>query len=508
MDIEMTRETTRILQNVYDNAVPCEEILETTLDDELPDIQEILFSKGTPFLRGKECVGGSISIKGVVKVDLLYYSNRDPALQKAEFDVPFSAAIPCPEADEHCKLVCSVSLTSCSSKMMSPRRVLIKTDTIVSVSCFKDSELLVKCMPKNTPGDLVLLEHTSSEYIPLAVTERSFVVTDTYQVSAQEPAISQLLTSDTQLFVDDIKTVGSKLILRGKANTTVVYRTEDSEIPCTVNITTEFSQITETDQHTPNTLARLVLTLTGAFFRTEATLSSQERQIFMELHVALQCISFGEVQISCAKDAYSPCRSVHTESGSLSLVTMANSAPSKHIARGTIQTPSPVSNVILTSVRCKAGAGDPDKALHAEFHISALCADHEGRLSCIDGTFPWKDEKACENIPASEHALIIGEVQSVATANGLEFRIPLESRQGLVCTDELKIIDAISCDDETDDLSNVPSVVMHWYKPADSLWDLAKKYRSTVKMITAANLSEDESEICGERMIIIPKYRA
>ena len=53
MDIEMTRETTRILQNVYDNAVPCEEILETTLDDELPDIHEILFSKGTPFCAAK-----------------------------------------------------------------------------------------------------------------------------------------------------------------------------------------------------------------------------------------------------------------------------------------------------------------------------------------------------------------------------------------------------------------------------------------------------------------------
>jgi LysM repeat protein len=62
--------------------------------------------------------------------------------------------------------------------------------------------------------------------------------------------------------------------------------------------------------------------------------------------------------------------------------------------------------------------------------------------------------------------------------------------------------------DETNpaDTSKAPSLVVYRAGQGDSLWNLAKKNRSTAKLIAEANALENEDNVAGQ-LLIIPKRR-
>ena len=54
---------------------------------------------------------------------------------------------------------------------------------------------------------------------------------------------------------------------------------------------------------------------------------------------------------------------------------------------------------------------------------------------------------------------------------------------------------------------NVPSLVLRAMKPGERLWDIAKRYRTTVEAILAANELKEESATVSGKLLLIPRRR-
>ena len=54
---------------------------------------------------------------------------------------------------------------------------------------------------------------------------------------------------------------------------------------------------------------------------------------------------------------------------------------------------------------------------------------------------------------------------------------------------------------------NVPSLVLRAMKPGERLWDIAKRYRTTVEAILAANELKEESAAVSGKLLLIPRRR-
>ena len=50
------------------------------------------------------------------------------------------------------------------------------------------------------------------------------------------------------------------------------------------------------------------------------------------------------------------------------------------------------------------------------------------------------------------------------------------------------------------------SIVIYYVKPKDTLWSIAKKFKSTVKAISEINEIEDENKIYVGEQLYIPKF--
>ena len=90
----------------------------------------------------------------------------------------------------------------------------------------------------------------------------------------------------------------------------------------------------------------------------------------------------------------------------------------------------------------------------------------------------------------------------------MEVRLAIDYSIMLLSPKEVRPILRISYNQDAPlDLSDKPSLMVYRVKKGDTMWNLAKAYRSTTDLINRANnLPENEHLIIGQ-LLVIPKIR-
>ena len=70
--------------------------------------------------------------------------------------------------------------------------------------------------------------------------------------------------------------------------------------------------------------------------------------------------------------------------------------------------------------------------------------------------------------------------------------------------EKLKIIEEISTQENQD--NNIYSMIIYFVKPKDTLWKIAKKFKSTVEDIARINGIEDVDRINVGQQLYIPRF--
>ena len=86
----------------------------------------------------------------------------------------------------------------------------------------------------------------------------------------------------------------------------------------------------------------------------------------------------------------------------------------------------------------------------------------------------------------------------------IDSNIELEFKTEVGKNEELNIIDEITLNEDKD--NNIYSMVIYFVKTGDTLWKIAKKFKSTVEDIVRVNNIEDENKIYPGQQLYIPKF--
>ena len=92
----------------------------------------------------------------------------------------------------------------------------------------------------------------------------------------------------------------------------------------------------------------------------------------------------------------------------------------------------------------------------------------------------------------------------VGTDGNIEAKIDLQFILNMSNTIEINIIDEVNIDESRD--KQIYSMIIYFVKPGDTLWKIAKKFRSTVLDIARVNNIEDVDKIYSGQQLFIPKY--
>lgn len=92
----------------------------------------------------------------------------------------------------------------------------------------------------------------------------------------------------------------------------------------------------------------------------------------------------------------------------------------------------------------------------------------------------------------------------VGTDGMIEVRVDLCFILDVSNTIQINIIDEVSIDETRN--REIYSMVIYFVKQGDTLWNIAKKFGSTVCDIVRVNKIEDENKIYPGQQLFIPKY--
>lgn len=237
----------------------------------------------------------------------------------------------------------------------------------------------------------------------------------------------------------------------------------------------------------------------------------EEHSISAELELEIFCKVFGNREVSIIQDMYSPSRNLSFNQNQVStMVNMQNTRNEVNIREKVKLENEEYSRI------CDASA----KAVINEKNIGRDVIKYTGDLNlrfilinseetetrAEEVTLPFSFSQEIEGINKDSRVdLEITPVFQEFTKDGAEVsaKVDLEARTNSYNLETINVINSIEegeCEDE------FPySMVIYFVKPGDSLWKIAKKFKSTVADISRINNIENPDKISVGMQLFIPK---
>ena len=484
---------------VFDQQLRREESTECVVPDTQPDIAAVLSTCGTPLIRSKDVGEGRVRVEANIPVKTAYLS-EEGSVCCLDVNIPFSVSAE--DADIAAGSLCTADLhlLALETKVLNPRKVSVRAELCFAVRCYQTGRIAFYGAPEGERCGVQLLEKELTFTPVCAVTEKTFVLTDEYPLPPDAPIPAQILCQRTVLETEEIKTVGTKIILKGSAKSSLLYLSAEGT-PAAAEFTTGFSQIVEAEGLPEDAAVTAVLLPSGAYY----DISGGGRSIGMETHVVAQLVIRGRVRLCCVTDAYSNRRALEMELDTQTHTVLHRSAVLRETLREQIETPTPVGEVLCVCAVPGCPTVNGGEAV-LPLSVQMFYADPSGSLAAVKRCFTMKfstDAAAGERVGIAAAAL--QEAHAVPSAGGAELRVPAELTALYFAEEELTAVTGIRFDETQElDLSGVPTLTLLRACSSDDLWPLAKANCSTVDAIRAANRL-DELTAPWEQMILIPK---
>lgn len=145
--------------------------------------------------------------------------------------------------------------------------------------------------------------------------------------------------------------------------------------------------------------------------------------------------------------------------------------------------------------------------LTAQTVVTAVCITEDGEYCAVSRSFDVSCGIEMPEECACQFSCHCGNLVATPTADGVEVRFALEFPYlGLKNTRVSVVRDVSMLDAADEDLGQKPSIVLRVLQDGERLWDVAKRYSTTIGDIVKANELESEQPD-GGTLLLIPRKR-
>jgi hypothetical protein len=469
---------------------------EAVVPDTQEDIARILCAQCTCSVHSKDVTGGRAAVSGEAEVTVMYAPESENGAAAIGLKIPFSLAAdfegagePYPAAD--------VRVTALDVRLLNPRKVLAKCEVRARTECWAKDELVWYDGAEDQSGVFTRADTRTVRTAALAA-EKTFVLTEELPMPPGKPVPEKLLSRGVSVRVDDTQDVGGRLIVRGTAAVGMFYLPADSVQPEYAEIETQFSQLMELPGE-PMAAFDVSSMLTDAFLEI-FTDSNGVRAVSLEVHAALQAVFYRDTEMKYICDAYSPAGEVTLQRTRTEVMSSCEAETVRAVQRCQPEMPRPAKE-ILAALCLPGEPAAAEGKLTAETSVNMVCRADDGALFsqsvAVQAEADWAGTADAVGVRA-------GSAIAVPAGNCADLRLPLDFFVRTRETGAVEYVSAMSLDDERLYTQRRPSVTVVRAE-TDDLWSIAKRYRSSERVIAGCNALQDGEAVAG-KILLIPKY--
>lgn len=469
-----------------------EETLETAIPDYCPDMGRIVETAGQLCLRTITARNGTVELKGAVRVTVLYTSEESVGLRSLTQSVPFTCA-----AENRTLAACQVlwaagRLLLCEAQALTPRRIslrLMPEWTVCGYAC----ATVRLCTGAEEDPALRLRRQERRLCLTTAVAERECSVTGEVMVPAGQPSPEDLLLCRLYPRVSACQIVGSKLLVKGEITVSALYRCQQQKLH-TYTGTVSFSQIVDSPTEDGEAEVTAWPQLVGGEARLLRSEEAAGFAVTAELRLLLRATR--QETVTCVTDLYSTRCGTQVETAE-AVLPLAPEAPEQQEAVQHLDFGRQRPFVYVTEAFCAPAAAE-DGTPCADVLLRLLYLDEEEAPAVTERT-------ARLPVRAGESCACCGAPEVAFAAGGCDVRQAVCLSPAAVPRETLTAVSAVQLLPEEESGGRRPSLVMRRMTPEETLWDVAKQYRTDEELIRTVNrLEEGETP---ERMLLIPRVQ-
>ncbi len=473
-----------------------EETQELKIPESMPDVGRIISSWGQVILRGKDWRDRGVGVSGGVMVWILYSPEDGGALQRLESWIPFQARADFPEPADDGVIRVETFLRSVDVRATSSRRLMIRMGVGLLIQAMVPHEMELFNL-----GDLPEDLETKVDRYPFNLTreagEKSFLMDEDLNLPERMPAVEQLVYYRMEPEILEQKVLGSKAAFRGMGDLHVLYIDPDGRLN-SHDFQVPFAQYVDLDgEYEDDAEISTLLCVTSLELDPEP-----DGSLRFKCGLVSQHIINSREQVELLQDCYSPVREVLMEKQLVSVHAWLDQQTRRLDLSGSVPggEGQPVDLIFFPDppdVKRPSGAADVEQG--GTFQTLMMDADGQyNSRSARSGQHVHLDTE-CDTVCFTSGTGSVGMRQEGASWR-TDTQVVLDLKS--LCARPMEMVTGIKLGEERTPDPERPSVIIRSRRPQETLWDLAKRYGSTVGAIRKMNKLEGDPE--EDRLLLIP----
>ncbi|MBO5412937.1 MAG: DUF3794 domain-containing protein [Clostridia bacterium] len=475
------------------------------VNDVKPDVLKIINTNGTICIQKRETLNGKVKLEGCVNTYIIYLADDETgSVRTINTSLDFSVTVDIDNCKEGHTLEENLCIKGFETKILNSRKVHIKTFIEANLKVFS-SEDIEAVVDIKDEEDIQMLNSSKNLMSLIGENTGKCVLKDAIGINAEDD-LAEIMRVSFTISDMETKTSYNKVLIKANANVSIMYLTEDNKIS---NVSGQIPIMGFIDMPNVTDTAECISKIKLRNLELKPN-NIEEHSIYIEADLDLFCRAFENKQINVIEDVYSTVNNIDLKRSNVRATTMQNRVRDTFKINHTFTTPELMYgrilggnvNPIVENTEVKDGRIKYTGKLEVEFFVN-----NENMVNGVNVSTPFDFDLTSETIRKDsqfETQINVTGQKVYNTDDGVVLEVELEVMVLLQNSEELNFIQDIGV---TEDTKQDPySMIIYFVKPGDTLWKIAKQFKSKVEDIARINEIEDENKIYAGQQLYIPKF--
>lgn len=472
-----------------------------------PDILNTISTTGNAYIYKKEVSDGKIKMEGTIDAYVIYLADDDMGSTRGiNTSINFSQTMNIENCTPDMTTDENIEIKTIECNVLNGRKINVKVGIEIGVTVYSNEnvDIVTGCTNNANVQSLVT---------PLKITtlvgEGSSKTCAKDNIALDElDNLAEILKVDVNIINKDTKISYNKVLAKGDAEVKIMYLTEDNRIK-TVSSKIQIMGFVDIANIKDDNMCDMKYKVKNILVKPNST---EEHSIYVEIELELICRAYQNMDIEFIQDLYSPTENLNFTQRNIKTMVGKNSIQEIYSIKDKLNISaiqnSQICDVDVRPIIKETNILNDRINYDGEIELNFLVQGSNNRIESIRHKMPFNHN--IEVYGVNSNSTIDTQVEIlvqnfiVLPDGAIDTNIDLQFNVDISRATNINIIDEITLDENRDNITY--SMIIYFVKPGDTLWKIAKKFRSTVEDIMRVNEIENENKIYPGQQIFIPKY--
>jgi len=474
------------------------------VNDVKPDVLKVISTNGVISIYKKEIMEGKVRIDGAINTYIIYMADdENGSVRSLNTSLDFTQIIDIPNCKEDMQSQINIKIKNFETKIINGRKINIKANVETSVKIYANESFdIITGIEK--VNDVQLLNNSQSINSLIGKGNNRVIAKDTIAIDVADE-LAEIMKVNFKIIDEETKISYNKVLSKADAAIEIVYLTEDNRINM---VTTKIPIMGFVDIQNVNEECKCDVqnNLINLIIKPNST---GEHSIYVEAEIEVICSAYETKEINVIEDLYSITENIEFTKREIKAVTERNKISDICTVKENIRIPELTGRVLDVQINPSINNEQirNGKVMYeGNLNLEILFEQNNGiNMRTIDLTFNFdflsdkiEDKSSIETILKIRQNDFIVKDGIIEVTIGIEFDIDEQKNKVLNMIEEVRMEENKECD--------TYSMVIYFVKPGDTVWKIAKMFRSTVEDIVRINEIEDANRINVGQQLYIPRF--